>query len=808
MFKDVLNITKRELSAYFNSPIAYVFIVVFLLITCGLYMTTFFLSGICSMRQFFTNLPLVLVIFVPAVTMRLWADERKSGTMALLFSLPTGSTSLVLGKFVAALIFGALALAGTVTIPFMLTALGAPDPGPIVTGYLGALLLTGFLLSMGMMVSAFFADQMVAFILSLMLGFICFLSGTGFISAFIDGWIPGFGTFLNETIGIPSHFSSFEKGVLDLGDILFFLLFTMAFLAINVLTLEGYLRRKTSKGFVLGAILLTGSVVFFNGVIAGTRTVRIDLTENHLYTLSPATKRVLERLKVPITVTYYVSSKDKLPTPMKDIARDVGDKLEELSRLSSKFTYKIVNPASIPGKLDELRKKGIVPFNAQTIARDTLDIKRIYSAITIAYLDKKEEILPQIVPDSLGNLEYDLVSKIYWLTLDHPPKILLVAPERHLPAETIRMLQQMGRAIPPQDEFMRASDILESQGYTVIRKKIGKNSPIPKDTSLILVMAPENLNQRQQYEIEKFIRSGKPAIFAVQKIRYNYEDGPDGPMVMAQKTDTNIDSLLSKYGVTVDGAMLFDKRHLTLSIARRQQMGIFTAMVRTPVNYPMQIQVLPDQMNQDVSITNMISGILYLWGTQLVIHKDTVKHAGLDLTTLFTSSPESWTRPYHFGPLTRKDLATPDPKKLRSRPLAVLLEGTLPMGFKRPPAWPEDKSANATKKDGEKDPAQPVTAAPSRVIVIGCAEAFSDTAIPALSNATLLLNSVDALALGNELIGIRSKIQKERFIAPVSVQGKILWRSIVMGLVPALWILFGASRAVRRRKNRERCNLG
>jgi len=423
-----LNVAKRELRSYFNSPIAYCFIVVFILVTCGLFMTTFFLSGVATMRPFFSSLPLILIVFVPAVTMRLWAEERKNATLSLLFSLPTNSISLVLGKFLASFAFGILALLSTLVIPIMLIILGDPDPGPIWGGYLGSILLLAFLLSLGMAVSAFFKDQIVAFIISLVVGFSCFLAGLEFISAFIDGWIPGLGTFLRETIGISSHFNSFSKGIIDIGDCIYFIVFSVIFLLINVFTLEGYLRMRTTKGFAFGCILLIGIGIFLNGIFRDMHLGRMDLTEDKIFTVSPATKRVFERLKVPIRVTYYVSSKDKLPTPMKDMPRDVGDILEELKRLSPKFSYKIVNPEDIPDEIEDIHKKGILPFSAQTIEHDALNIKRIYSAISVGYLDKKEEIIPQVVPDSLGSLEYDLVSRIYRLTLTSKPKIVLVTP--------------------------------------------------------------------------------------------------------------------------------------------------------------------------------------------------------------------------------------------------------------------------------------------------------------------------------------------------------------------------------------------
>jgi ABC-2 type transport system permease protein len=819
--RDILTITRRELAAYFNAPVAYVFIVVFILVTCGMFMTTFFLAGTCTMRTFFASLPLILIVFVPAVTMRLWAEERKTGTLALLLSLPTSSFSLCTGKFLASLAFGILALAGTATLPLMLAALGEPDLGPILGGYAGSILLFCLLLAMGMAVSAFFADQIVAFILTLVLGFGCYLIGTEFISTFVDGWVPGFGTFLRDTLGIPSHFSAFEKGVVDLGDVAFFVSFSVILLAVNILTLEGHMRMRTSKGFAVGVVLLIGIGLLLNGVIRGAHMPRMDLTKQGLYTVSPATRKVLERLKVPITVTFYLTSRDRLPTPMKDIGRDVGDVLEELANLSGKFTYRVVDPASIPDRIPDLEKRGIVPFGAQTIEQDAVDVKRIYSSLAIAYLDRKEEIIPQVIPDILGSLEYELIARIYRLTLDEQPKVVLVSPKGDLDPQTAALLRQMGRPAPSQDDYQGVRELLESEGYEVTSQEIDREHPLPADARLLMLIAPGSLSARQRYEISQFLRKGKPVFVAVQKNRYNYDEGSAGPVVTAQQIPSDIDALLSPYGVTVNEDMLFDDRHVTLSVTSRRQVGLFTALVQTPVTYPMQIQIFPDQMDQDLSITGRLSGLLYLWGSALDLGGQPAENAGMQTRVLLRSSPVSWERPYHPGPLTDVDFNPPPDESVKALPLAVLIEGVFPDPFQgqSEPQWPKPPAGEDEAGDiGQEEQPDPGTAGQrseepagsagplrSRLLVVGCSEMFSDTALGALGNATFLLNSVDALSLGEELINIRSKSQVERYIAPVSAQAKVLWRSFCVFTVPILWIAWGIGRAVKRRRRREPC---
>jgi ABC-2 type transport system permease protein len=239
---DIAVIFRRELRAYFYSPIAYVFSVIFIILNTSLYMFHFFFFGNADMRAFFSSLPLILgLIFIPAISMRLWSEENKLGTVELLLTLPMRTEHIVLGKFLASFSFYLIALAGTLTIPIILIFLGKPDFGPIFGGYFGAILLGAFFLSVGIFISAFFSDQIVSLIItSLVCGFLA-LIGWQYVPMVIDGWIPGLGAFLHNYVGVTRHFNDIERGVVDIKSIIYFLSFTALFLYLNAKALE---RRK------------------------------------------------------------------------------------------------------------------------------------------------------------------------------------------------------------------------------------------------------------------------------------------------------------------------------------------------------------------------------------------------------------------------------------------------------------------------------------------------------------------------------------------------------------------------------------
>lgn len=434
-------IFRKEFAAYFISPIAYIFIIVFQVMSCGIFMTNFFIMQRADMRNYFYTLPWIVIVFIPAITMRLWSEERKTGTIALLQSFPMTSLQLVLGKYLAGLAFYAISVAGTFPIPIMLSIIGSPDWGTVIGGYLGALLLGMFYLAVGIFISAFFNDQIVSFILSMVLCFIFFMLGTDYIATFIDSWIPQFGSMLSNTLGVASHFSAIGRGVIDLKDIIYFLSFTAAFLILNTGTLDSSIKLHSRKKLAVNCAVVFGVAIVINVLVTPWHVGRFDLTKNNIYTISSSAKKILGRLKnVPLEITYYVTPKSKMPTALRTLEQDVVDKLKELQHLNKNIKITVIDPTKgiedigvgkdteelakkIQEKVETLQKKGIVPFNAQSIERDSFNIKRVYSALSIAYLDKKEEVIPQVIPDNLNTMEYELVSRIYRMTLEKLPKV-------------------------------------------------------------------------------------------------------------------------------------------------------------------------------------------------------------------------------------------------------------------------------------------------------------------------------------------------------------------------------------------------
>jgi ABC-2 type transport system permease protein len=202
-------------------------------------MNGFFLAGTADLRGFFAMLPFFLILFIPAVSMRLWAEDKRLGTFELLMTLPLRTHEVMLGKYLAAYGFYLVALAGTLPLPLMVVQLGNPDVGAMVSGYLAAALLGGLYLAVGTFTSGLMRDQISAVILGIVACFLVFIVGEQWVAATIDGWLPGAGSFLSRYLGLAEHYETMLRGMVTLGDLVYFLGLTAVFLVLNTLWLEG-----------------------------------------------------------------------------------------------------------------------------------------------------------------------------------------------------------------------------------------------------------------------------------------------------------------------------------------------------------------------------------------------------------------------------------------------------------------------------------------------------------------------------------------------------------------------------------------
>lgn len=238
--RNIRIIAKREIGSYFGTPLAYVFLVIFLSLTAAL---AFYLGGLLDTGQadlapFFVYHPWLYLLLVPAVAMRLWAEERKTGTIENLLTLPVSTPEVVLGKFLAAWFFCGIALVLTFPIWVTVNVLGDPDNGVIIASYLASFLMAGAFMAIGACVSALTKNQVIAFIVAATACFLFTMSGLDMVLDFFRSWAPDWFVDTIASLSFLTHFSTVTKGVIDLRDLIFFIALIAFWLFANVVVVE------------------------------------------------------------------------------------------------------------------------------------------------------------------------------------------------------------------------------------------------------------------------------------------------------------------------------------------------------------------------------------------------------------------------------------------------------------------------------------------------------------------------------------------------------------------------------------------
>jgi ABC-2 type transport system permease protein len=816
--RNILTITRRELASYFNSAIAYIYLIVFIAINNGLFMMQYFVNARADMAGFFDSLPLVLVIFIPAITMRLWAEDKRENTFEMLLTFPMKPYQLVIGKFFASLIFYAIALASTLTIPLIVRLTGTPDSGAIIGGYLGSFLIGVVFLSVGIFISGLASEQIVAFVLTALTCFGLFFLGTEFFATFIDGWVAGLGTFLKKYIGAAVHYSNFSKGIINIWDIAYFAVTASIFLMLNGFYLEGRLRPKSKMVFAGAVCTCVAGIICLNWLLGDMAVGRFDITENKLYTVSDGSKRIMKGLKVPVSVSFYVTPADKMPTSFKTIEKDIAGKLEELKLNSQgKFNYRVFHieasklmekpdaatgQGGAAGSLENtLQEKGIVPFQVESIDKDAVGLKLVYAAMTISYKENNDEVLPRLMPQNLPDLEYMLFSRIAKLTREEKPKIAVYAPLK----KNDNPLMRVGSEDQKEDQYKDLVPLMVNNGYDARRTTISETDPLPEQANILLVLNPGSLNSRQLFEINKFLYHGGTVMIAAQGYEYQFEiAGSNGVKVAAQKLPLEINKLINAWGISINEDMLLDENTQIIQI-NTGRVGPFAMSI--PIKIPNQIAIAPENFNGSSDLLSRLPSLLYLWGSSLDISDDIIKQGGVKKTLLFTSGKRSWKAPYKGGQLTQEQLTYPGDSKGKF-PLAVVLQGQFTNTFKDAamPEWPKanaEAAAQPSAQPSTQSKAEMTDGKPGKLLVVGCSRMFSDDLLPNAGNLGFFSNVIDSAALGDDILSIRAKTFANRTLRAVSDNQKIFYRFLTIFLVPLVLIAFAGLRLFLRRREKQ-----
>ena len=501
------------------------------------------------------------------------------------------------------------------------------------------------------------------------------------------------------------------------------------------------------------------------------RFIRADLTEDKRYTISKATKNVLDTLDDIVTITAYFSTN---PAEVAQIRRDVRDVLEEYNAFSKKLQIDFVNPADFDdGQKQELRFKGIPEVQINVVKKDKAEIANVYMGISIGY-SGKEEILP--IVRSTANLEYELTSTILKVTTKE--------------AKTVGFLTGHGEFDINAQNHQQFRQLLDKNGqgqYNLTSVDLQDGQAVD-DTVATLVIAGvmQPLTDREKYEIDQFIMRGGRAIFLVDPIQLQPGTLQGAPL------STGLNDLLEHYGVKLGNNLLLDRR---FHDSARFQQGFMTVIQP----YPYFVKIIKPNFSVENTITNQLEAVTLPWTSSLEIAaKEGITATPLAKTSEFGQSIQGYYNLMPNSPIPESDL--------KAYTVAAALEGkfnSFYAGKEIPPiattADTEESETLTSVQDVEARPTK-TESEETQIVVVGTAQ-FLTQLRP--DGVDFFLNTVDWLTLGDALIGIRSHTITDRPLREVSEIEKNFIRYLCTIGIPLLVVVFGLLRySLKRRAKR------
>ncbi len=639
--KTVLTIAKKEFKGFFNSPLAYVVTVPFLLIATFLYFRQVIVVGEASLRPFFEFLPWLLLFLIPALSMNLLASEEGKGTIELLFSHPITTAEIVLGKFMGGLAFYLIILATTFGLPITLFIFSQPDPGIIFSQYLGAVFLGAMFMAIGIAASSFIKNTIGAFLLGASICFVLILLGLDMVLLTLP-W--PFSRIVGEVAVMP-HMRSIARGVLDLRDLSYFLGMTFVFLSLATVKLlqpqTKELKLKKNKQVLAFALILVFSLGV--NIVFQFYPLRLDLTKNNLFTLSAGTKQTLKNLNQPVKITLYSSR--NLPATLQVTQQGIVDILKDYNRLSPKLEVEFKYPDENPEVAQEAQLKGVRQMTFNTIGASKFEVQQGFLGLVISVPDEEkqdeqvdelqpvpgqetgdnqEEVLPFI--NNTGDLEYQLTRRIRKLT-DAEEKVVALYNQDF------------------QNQYQAFYEALQTQ-YQI--EYVDLNTPeasLSGKTGLIFIDGGEEKETTASAILKDYLADGGKALILTKGVVVNPQQ------LVVEKKDSDLTKMLEQdFGIKVNQDMVYD-------LELNEPVALGQGQVRYIIPYPYWLRALPadNGFTPSMGIDSVILG----WPSSLNIEKK----EGITYTSFLETSLTAGTQEDNFIISPDQMNMLPDPVK-------------------------------------------------------------------------------------------------------------------------------------------------
>lgn len=732
-------VAEREIQNFFDHPTAYILMLAFLGLSLFLALRSIYALSLASLRPLFDLLPWLFAVFIPALTMRSVAEEKRTGTIEWLSSYPLGELEILMGKLIGNWFFVILSLAGTLPMAIGVFLLSDADPGIMLAQYIGASLLAMQGVAIGLWASTATKNQVTAFILATSVSFALVFIGTPVV---LYGLTPFLGTALSR-LSVMGHFENVARGVIDLRDIVYFLSTAGLFVAMAVgLLVKQRLseQRESYKRLRAGIAILLGLVVVTN-LLGGNIRGRVDLTRESLYTLSPGTEETLDNLSDLVTLKLFIS--DELPSELEPTLRDVRDLISDMSRAGGdNLVVENLNPGDDLDVAVEARSFGIIENEFNVLRDDEFEVRRGWFGLALLYADQ-QEVIPFI--SGTADLEFRIASAISVMTTDKRPSVAFLTG---LGALGESELPSLGRAL--MERYEVTSLDLSQEG------DLGLN---PENMDLVVLAGPkEPVSEQKVNEIENFISQGGGALILVDKHQISLET-PTTNLVT-----TGLEEFLQKQGIGVDEGLVMD--YGSNSPISMGPQGLFNVVRQYPL-WPIGLKGSLHATTRD------LNGLSAGWATAITI-ADSVEN----IERLWITTEAGGIQPPNS--LIMPDaLLQPDPDGFQTVTLAVAIGGG------------EAESATNDVQEGRIIVVGDVDFLEESFIQVSP------------DNLIFAENAIDWLAQDEALIAIRSKTRTPPPIIFTSdfQKASLRWGNLIG--VPLLIVIYGVMKVTGRRRRAE-----
>ncbi|PWK18498.1 gliding motility-associated ABC transporter substrate-binding protein GldG [Xanthomarina spongicola] len=790
----MLAILRKEINAFFASPIGYLVIALFLLLN-GLFLWLFkgefniLNNGFADLSSFFLLAPWVLIFLIPAVTMRSFSDEKKQGTLELLLTKPISLLNIVLGKYFGAFILILIALLPTLLYVYTVYQLGNPtgnlDIGSTIGSYFGLLFLVATYTAIGLFTSSLSDNQIVAFISAV---FLCFVFYIGF-----EGLADILSSTFVEQLGMSAHYKSMSRGVLDTRDILYFLSITLFFIALTskLITTKGLQKKEINS---LGGLL---AMLIALNTLTHRYYERFDLTSDNRYTLSESALNIIEEVNSPIIVDVFLEGED-FPSEFRRLQFETRQILEEFSAFNKQIVFNFINPLEDEANRDQiiqqLNERGLTPMQLSVEENGKSSQEVIfpwalasYNNVTVKIPLVKNKIgasQQELVNNSVQHLEYAFADGFSKLINPKSKKIAILRGNKQLKDQYIFDFVTTIR-----DYYFIAPFTLDS-----VASNPEKTLNDLNDYDLIISAKPtEAFTENEKYVLDQFTMNGGKSLWLLDAVAMEKDSLYNTGKNVAIARDLNLTDFFFKYGIRINPVLVNDlySAPITLAIgegseSRFQQFPWFySPLVNPEGQHPIvnNINLVKfDFANQIDTLKNSITKTVLLKSSILSKIEGTPREISLEMTAE-EPDPKLYTNPHQN--------------------LAVLLEGEFTSVYNnriKPFPLSDEKNNSKTTKmiviaDGDVIKNELGKNGPQEL-------GFDRNSGQLYGNKEFLLNAVNYLLDDNGLINIRSKEVSVAFLdMKKTASEKTKWQLINIALPLVLLSVFGfIFNYIRRKK--------